>query len=70
MNEPGAPNFVRARETSKCIDGDSRLESREHAPSNDPGGKLQFPKPLSVNQFYITISIGRSAGPNAVRLIF
>jgi hypothetical protein len=53
MNELGAPNFVRAKETSKCVDGDNRLESREHAPSNDPGGMLKFAESLSVNQFYI-----------------
>jgi len=53
MNELDAPNFLTAEEISKRIDDDSRLESREHAPSNDPGGMLKFAESLSVNQFYI-----------------
>jgi len=49
MNELGDPNFVSAGEICKCVDNDSRLKSREHVPSNDPGGKLKFPKSLSLN---------------------
>ncbi len=49
MNELDDPNFVRAREVSKCVDDDSRLASREHVPSNDPGGKLKFAKSASLN---------------------
>jgi hypothetical protein len=49
MNELDAPNFLTAEEISKRIDDDSRLESREHAPSNDPGEKLKFAKSLSLN---------------------
>jgi hypothetical protein len=49
MNELRDPNFVTAREVSKCVDDDSRLKSRAHVPSNDPGGKLKFAKSLSLN---------------------
>ncbi len=49
MNKLDDPNFVSAGEIGKCVDDDSRLESREHVPSNDPGGKLKFPKSLSLN---------------------
>jgi len=43
------PNIVRAGEIEGCVDDDSRLQSREHVPSNDPGGKLKFAKSASLN---------------------
>jgi hypothetical protein len=49
MNELRDANFVSAKEISKCVDDDRRLKSREHVPSNDPRGKLKFPKSLSLN---------------------
>ena len=49
MNALDNPNLVNAGEIRKCIDDDKRLKSREHVPSNDPGGKLKFAKSFSVN---------------------
>ena len=49
MDELENANFVSAGEISKCVDDDSRLESRIHVPSNDPEGKLKFTKSLSLN---------------------
>ena len=50
MDELDDLNFVRARAIITCVDDDSPgRESQEHAPSNDPGEKLKFPKSLSVN---------------------
>jgi len=49
MNELDNPNFVGDKEIGKCVDDDSRLESRQHVPSNDPEGKLKFAKSSSLN---------------------
>ena len=49
MDKLDNPNLVGAREISTCVDDDSRLKSREHVPSNDPGGKLKFARSLSPN---------------------
>ncbi len=49
MNELDDPKFVSAGAISKCVDDDGRLESRDYVPSNDPGGKLKFPKSSSLN---------------------
>ena len=49
MDKLDDPNFVSAGEIDTCIDDDGRLESREHVPSNDPEGKLRFPRSLSPN---------------------
>lgn len=49
MNELEDANFVKAGEVDKCVDDDSRLATRSHVPSNDPEGKLKFPKSLSLN---------------------
>lgn len=49
MNELSDPNFVRTGEINKCVDDDRRLKSRDFVPSNDPRGKLKFPKSLSLN---------------------
>lgn len=49
MNELDDANFVSASEISRCIDDDSRLETREYVPSNDPEGKVKFSKSISPN---------------------
>ncbi len=49
MNELDDANFVRAGEIDRCVDDDSRLESRVHVPSNDPEGRIMFAKSESLN---------------------
>ncbi len=42
-------NSVRDNEIQYCVDDDSRLESRDSVPSNDSGGRIKFPKSVSLN---------------------
>ncbi len=49
MNSLQDPNFVKDDEIAKCVDRDIRLSSRRYVPSNDPEGKIKFPKSLSPN---------------------
>ena len=49
MDELSDPNFVKTEEIARCVDDDSRLETRAYVPSNDPEGKLKFTKSLSLN---------------------
>ncbi len=43
------PNYVSSQEFDCCIDDDSRLETREYVPSNDPSGKINFAQSASPN---------------------
>ena len=42
-------NFVSSEELSGCIDSDERLDTRQFVPSNEPLGRLRFPKSFSLN---------------------
>jgi len=42
-------NRVNSEEMSQCIDDDSRIETREFVPSNDPKGKIHFARSTSPN---------------------
>jgi hypothetical protein len=49
MDELKNANFVERDELEKCIDHDTRLETRLHVPSNDPEGKIKFSRSSSPN---------------------
>jgi hypothetical protein len=48
-DEIKSTNFVGSDEIDKCIDHDTRLNSRRNVPSNDPEGKVKFSKSFSPN---------------------
>lgn len=43
------PNYVSGSEISRCVDEDSRLQTREYVPSNEPKGKINFTRSVSPN---------------------
>ncbi len=49
MNTLENANFVKSSEMRNCIDHDERLASRSNVPSNDPQGRIKFPKSVSLN---------------------
>jgi hypothetical protein len=49
MDELRSANFVSSDELEKCVDHDSRLDTRRYVPSNDPEGKIKFSKSFSPN---------------------
>ncbi len=49
MDSLSNANRVTKNELSKCIDSDSRLETRKFVPSNDKSGKIKFAKSVSLN---------------------
>ncbi len=42
-------NFVGADEKSHCFHDDSELASRRFLPSNDPEGRIEFARSVSLN---------------------
>jgi hypothetical protein len=49
INSLSDPNCVNSQELNNCVDDDSRLETREYVPSNDPQGKINFAQSASPN---------------------
>jgi hypothetical protein len=43
------PNHVSSEEKSQCIDDDTRLQTKEYVPSNEPEGKISFTDSVSPN---------------------